>query len=55
MSQTQNVQRRLIFMIFIHAVFLLILTIFKFCKNKIDPIADQEDGEGENGGKYKEN
>ena len=40
MSQTQNVQRGLIFMIFLHAVFLLILTIFKFCKNKLDPVED---------------
>ena len=55
MSQTQNVQRGLIFMIFIHALFLFILTIFKFCKNKLDPITDEEpEGEGEAAGKYKE-
>ena len=40
MSQTQNVQRGLIFMVFLHCIFLMILMIFKFCKNKIDPIDD---------------
>lgn len=46
MSQTQNVQRGLIFLFFIHCVLLMIMTIFKMCKNKLDPVEEDESAEG---------
>ncbi len=50
-SQTQNVQRGIVFMLFVQAILLLIVAIYKMVKKQIDPIEEDEGGRKED---YKE-
>ena len=50
-SVTQNSQRGLIFVTFLTCIFFFIITVVNFCKNRIDPVEDDDDAAAD---KYKE-
>jgi len=49
-SQTQNVQRGFVMLFFFQVLILTIATIYRTCKNMIDPAEEEMEGE-----QYKEN
>ena len=51
-SVAQNCQRGTIFLTFIALTFFVVLSIVSLCKNRIDPVEDDEEEVG--GEKYKE-
>ena len=50
-SATQNCQRGIIFLSFLHILFFFIVTVVSLCKNRIDPVEEDDDVAAE---KYKE-
>ena len=51
-SATQNCQRGTIFLTFVAFTFFVVLSIVSLCKNRIDPVEEDEEDVG--GDKYKE-